>query len=83
MVPRVIYMVNDDLYTRLTELGIDQPRGKMFADDTGRLLPNGNPIMSAPSQNKVDLVPNPLLQLKVRVREGVLLPTGPRGLPIE
>jgi hypothetical protein len=83
MVPRVIYMVNEWLYERLTELGIDQPKGKMFADETGRLLPNGNPIMSAPSQNKVDLVPNPLLALKARVRDGVLLPTGPRGLPIE
>jgi hypothetical protein len=81
MIPRVIYMVSEDLYLRLTELGIDQPKGKALADETGRLLPNGNPWMSAPSLNRVDFVPNPLLKLRVRVKEGVLLPTGPSGLP--
>jgi hypothetical protein len=81
MVPRVIYMVNDDLYWRLNELGIDQPKGKAQVDETGRVLPDGNPITAAPSLNRVDLAPNPLLRLRDRVRDGVLLPTGPMGLP--
>jgi hypothetical protein len=76
-------MINEDLYMRLSEFGIDQPKGKLLTDDAGRVLPNGLPITAAPSQNKVDLAPNPLLRLKDRVRDGVLLPTGPTGLPVE
>lgn len=81
MVPRVIYMVGQDLYMRLSELGINQPKGMVPVDETGRVLPDGNPWMAGPTLNRVHFDPNPLLRLRDRVREGVLLPTGPTGLP--
>jgi len=69
LVPRVIYMVNEYLYGRLHELGIDQPKGFFFLDHTGRPLPNGDYNSTVPMLNGVPMSPNPLLGLKDRYAE--------------
>lgn len=66
LVPRVIYMVNEYLYGRLHELGIDQPKGFFFLDQSGRPIPDGDLNMSVPFINGVPMHPNPLLGLKDR-----------------
>lgn len=74
MVPRVIYMVDKDLYNRLHELGIDQPRGWFFTEEEGRVLPDGRTMTFAPHLGGVPLSPNPLLKLIDRFVEADVLP---------
>lgn len=85
MVPRVIYMVNEDLYHRIHELGIDQPSGFYHIDkDNGRVLPNGLLECAAPFLNgKAIDSPNPLHSLKDRYKEAGIVPrdvTGDGGM---
>jgi hypothetical protein len=67
LVPRVTYMIKDDLYARLHELGIDQPKGFFFTDSTGRPLPDGPVNRSAPWCGGREVRdPNPLDALRNR-----------------
>ena len=70
LVPRVIYMVNEYLYGRLHELGVDQPRGFFFSDAQGRPVPDGDFNYSVPMLNGVPMLPNPLLKLRDRYAQG-------------
>jgi len=63
LVPRVIYMVEQYLYGRLHELGVDQPKGFFFLDESGRPIPDGVFNMSTPFINGKPMFPNPLLGL--------------------